>query len=680
MTWRPALPKGLKIPSMRSVKTITFSLLALAAFSRVSPAQSFDSSGDGLLNGTYYMRQVFYITTATSSDVANIQGTITFNGAGAYTFSGSLVDFNNGTQPALTASGTYSIAASGQGFISAINPQVFSGDQIYGMVANGIFIGSSTENTEGYNDLFIAAPVGATQATNATLNGTYQVAYIDPSVPGDALFALNANGQGNVGTVNVTSYLGSNTTATTQTLTGVTYTFTNGAAQIAFGGNTSKDLISGTSLLYVSPDGNFIFGGNYNGFDMFVGVRSASGNPTSYQGLFYQAGLDMSPSNGLDSYYGAINILSNGDMIAHQRQNFGGAFDYTYYDNYTLNGDGSSSDADFAQTYWSSPDGSIRVGFGAGPPLGYDILSLNVALRSPSCATPSNCSATPGAGGVYLDPQGMVNAASSAPFTAQLSPGEFLTLLGTNLAPSPMAATTLPLPPSLNGVQVMINGRQAPIQFVSPGQINVVVPFFTESIAQIQVINNNKSSNTVTQFVGATSAGVFTIPEGGIFDAAALHAADFTLVSDSSPAQAGETVAVYVAGLGTVTPAAQDGAAGLGTAPYNQTVSLPQVYLADSAGNFPQATVSFAGLAPGFAGLYQINFTVPTGLASGLTSIEIVGGPGDSDTFEALLPVGTPTAAATPTARAKAAVTRPLNHRQRLPGKYKFSPGMRKLS
>ena len=55
-------------------------------------------------------------------------------------------------------------------------------DLIVGLVSpKGIFIGSSTENSEGINDLVIAAPVGSNEATNATLNGSYKIAYMDPT-------------------------------------------------------------------------------------------------------------------------------------------------------------------------------------------------------------------------------------------------------------------------------------------------------------------------------------------------------------------------------------------------------------------------------------------------------------------------------------------------------------------
>ena len=59
-----------------------------------------------------------------------------------------------------TLTGTYSISASGYGFIS--NP-LSSGDYVYGLVSQqGIFVGSSTES--GFNDLFIAAPFSSQTA------------------------------------------------------------------------------------------------------------------------------------------------------------------------------------------------------------------------------------------------------------------------------------------------------------------------------------------------------------------------------------------------------------------------------------------------------------------------------------------------------------------------------------
>lgn len=631
----------------------TFLVLLLGACALQSYAQpAFDSSGDSQLNGTYYFRQVLYFVSDDAGDLGeamNVQGTITFNGSGSYTISASLLDSAAASYPmpqTFTGSGTYSISASGEGYISSVNPD-FTGDRIIGLVSHvtssspGIFIGSSTETGNGYNDLFIATPIGSTPATNATLNGTYSVAYFDATYPGDALFNMTANGSGNIGTVNVTGYAATTSdptasTASTENLTGVTYSFSNGAAQLNFGGST-KNLIGGTDLLYISPDGNFIFGGNYNGFDMFVGVRAATSNPSNYTGLYYQAGLDLglgSLSSGyslLDSYFGSMQLFSQ-NIVGDQRVNslleYGGSSDFTYYDSYTLNGNGTSSDSTFGQDYVSSADGSIRIGYGLGPYLG-----INIALEAPSFSGP----------GVYLSPVGVVNAASSAPFTAFLSPGEFLTLYGSGLA-STTSSATIPFPNNLSGVQVLINQVAAPIYYVSPTQISVIVPYITtpQTVAQIQVINNGANSNVVTNFTGETSAGIFTNnPVGGIGYAAAERP-DGSVISDSNPALVGETEALYLAGMGAVSPSVSDGTAAPSTT-LAYTSAQPQIYLYDSAGNTAQATVTFSGLAPGFAGLYQINFTVPTGLAAGDASIEVYSG-SDSDTLEALFPLSSTTA------------------------------------
>ncbi len=683
-------PAGLLLLSMKTKSTLLVVLLLGACAWQAAAQPAFDSSGDGQLNGAYYMRQVFYFVTDDAGDIGeamNVQGEITFNGSGTYSFSGTILDSSAATFPtpqAFTATGTYTVAASGEGSISAVNPD-FPNDQIIGLVSHNVFIGSSTENGNGYNDMLIASPIGSV-ATNATLNGAYSVAYFDPTFVGstgapggDALLTFNANGSGGIGTVNVTGYTGTNTTASTQTPTGVTYSFTNGGAQINFGGSSSS-LIYGTEVLYITPDGNFIFGGSANGFDMFAGVRSATSAPSNYNGLYYQAGLDLDDSTAssgytlLDGYFGAITVLpcSTAEVpcpsgatnygIGHQRVNsllvYGGSSDFTYYDSFTVNSDGTSDDSTFGQNYVSSSDGTIRIGYGIGPYMG-----LNVAFQGGPVVGAS--------GSVYLDPIGVGNAASSAPFTAFISPGEFLTLVGTGLAPTTNAVGP-PFSNMLNGVQVFINQVAAPVYYVSPTQLEVVVPYITTpaSVAQIQVVNNGANSNIVTVFTGLTSAGVFTEPNGGIADAAALHP-DYSVITEDSPAQIGETVAVYLSGMGAVSPSVSDGALAPGIAAgssFANTTATPTIYLTDQDGNFGTPSITFSGLAPGLAGLYQIDFTIPTGLVAGDASLEVVGP--DSDTLEALLPL----ASTTFSVRGKSDKRMPHLHRHRLPaGHIRFS-------
>jgi uncharacterized protein (TIGR03437 family) len=258
-------------------------------------------------------------------------------------------------------------------------------------------------------------------------------------------------------------------------------------------------------------------------------------------------------------------------------------------------------------------------------------LGISVALQAPSFS----------GDGVFLNPVGVVNAASSSPFTSGIARGELITLYGTNLAPDTAVAPDTPFPSILRGVQVMINNRPAPIYVVSPTQLSVLVPYATEqSIAQIQVINNGVSSNPVSVFVNLTAPGVYTSPAGGLGYAAALHS-DFTLVTPSSPASVGEIVSVYVTGLGDVNPSVPDGTAGLSD-PLSFTTSTFTAFV-----NGISAPVYFAGLAPQLTGIYQLNVQIPAGVTAGDVTLDISGP--DSYTSEALITVkANPSATAIP--------------------------------
>src|ERR1019366_991861 len=92
-----------------------------------------------------------------------------------------------------------------------------------------------------------------------------------------------------------------------------------------------------------------------------------------------------------------------------------------------------------------------------------------------------------------------------------------------------------------------------------------------------------------------------------------LHANN-SLVTPASPAQAGETVVVYCAGLGPTAPSFATGSAAVGA---NQTVNPVTASIGDQA-----ASVVYSGMTTNFVGLYQVNVVVPPGL-SGSQSIVI---------------------------------------------------------
>src|SRR5271156_2118019 len=86
---------ALRFRPMKTKFPLIVLLLGACAW-QCSAQPAFDNSGDGLLNGAYYMRQVFYYyVPGQTNDLGatiNVQGIITFNGTGSYTFSGSVLD------------------------------------------------------------------------------------------------------------------------------------------------------------------------------------------------------------------------------------------------------------------------------------------------------------------------------------------------------------------------------------------------------------------------------------------------------------------------------------------------------------------------------------------------------------------------------------------------------------
>ena len=626
---------------MRFVRAI-FMLGAAAAMPALGNLPTWDSSGNSLLNGTYYFREVVYVVSDTSGDLsaaAAIYGNMTFNGAGGYSIPANSAIFqqsgsSGGYLPAV--SGAYTVAASGQGFFPA---PLVSGAQVYGMVSNGVFIGSMTET--GYVDLFIAAPVSAPVATNSSFQGAYTFAGFvpggTPATMADTTFQLNPDGNGNLGTVNVTGYFGGGgSTIYTQSNGGLKYNFVNGAGIITFPTSSTANFYSGQEYMYISPDRNFVFGGSPGGFDMFVGVKNSTAT-VNFSGLYYQAGIDNDTSQlassgygAIDNYYGSFNA-SAGTAIGHQRLNtplYNSVTEgFTYASTYPTTISGAAYTDSVSQTqYTFANGGAVRIGFGIGPYLG-----ISVALQAPALSGT----------GVYLNPTGVVNAASFSPFTAGVSPGEFIVLYGTGLSSGNAVASSLPFPTTLGNVQVKINGITAPIYYVTPTQLAVIVPYGaaytaasgTLPIAQIQVINNGISSNVTTQFINLTTPGIFTLTANGIGYGAIEHATTGQVVNAKSPAQPGETVAVFVSGLGATLPSVTEGTAG----PTNPLAATIQTIVAYVGGI--EATVGYAGLAPYLAGLYQINLTVPTTVTAGDNNVEILGP--DSDDFQVLIPIGT---------------------------------------
>jgi len=659
--------------NQKMLKIVKLALFCCAASMWPLAAQttSFDTSGNGMLNGTYYFRHVTYFISSSAdaqgivgdtSRAIALYGNITFDGNGNYSIatSAQISDSGYGPPTALSCyesnttcatgsavAGIYAISASGFGYL--VNP--ITGDFIYGLVsANRVFAGSSTENTGGYNDLLIAAPLASPAPNLGTFQGTYTVTgFISPLDLGatsplysaDVFFQMTADGNGNLGTVNVNGYDGAGDSLG-QSNSNMKYSFSNGAAVVTFPTSSTANFFSGTEYLYFSPDGSFFFGGspsfqnavpNTTGWDMIIGVRNGSGTQ-NFGGLYYEAGIDQNFSQAtstgqvyFDGYYGSLNATSGGTILANDRvaDAFSGVFGNSYTDSFSPPITGTYTDSASSFQYAVGDGGAVRIGQGTYPYLG-----ITVALQAPTF-TPT--------GSVYIDPTGVVNAASFSPFTAGISDGEFVTVFGTNLAPSSETAATVPYPTKLNGVQVLVNGViDAPIYFVTPGQIAFIVPASTpQPLASIQVINNSVASNVVTTVVNKTTPGIYTDPNG-VGYARVVDLTNGKLLDASTPAQPGDTIEVFGTGLGAAYPPVPDGAAPPAS-PLSNTTNTITAGVGGVA-----AAVGFAGLAPTLAGLYQVNVTIPSTLTSGVYTLDLSGP--DSYNSEALIAIGTAAAAA----------------------------------
>ena len=205
--------------------------------------------------------------------------------------------------------------------------------------------------------------------------------------------------------------------------------------------------------------------------------------------------------------------------------------------------------------------------------------------------------------------QTILNAASFAP---KVAPGTWVAIFGTRLAPSAVSAVSVPFPPVLNGVSVTVNGIAAPLAFVSPGQINALIPFEAAALSGFQktdvpvVVNTPDGKSAAFPLtLSATAPAVFTKNLLGSGDALALDA-NFQAIATLGT----EPIILYATGLGATTPAARTDALGAGAEPLNRVNGVSV-----SIGESP-ATILYAGLAPGLHGIYQLN-VVPKPVTGG---------------------------------------------------------------
>ena len=211
---------------------------------------------------------------------------------------------------------------------------------------------------------------------------------------------------------------------------------------------------------------------------------------------------------------------------------------------------------------------------------------------------------------------GIGNAASGA--AGAVSPGENVTIYGSNIGPSPLVkggltASGTAIDTIAGDTQVFFDGVPAPVLYASSGQTSVMVPYGVAGRPTTSIVLAYKGVKSVaTTFnVVATAPGIYTLNQSGTGPGAILNQDLTTVPTAATPAPKGSTVAVYMTGEG-LTIGNTDGTIAT-------SLKSPVANVTATVGGVP-ATVVYAGTSPGIVnGVMQVNVTIPATVTSGPT-------------------------------------------------------------
>ena len=241
---------------------------------------------------------------------------------------------------------------------------------------------------------------------------------------------------------------------------------------------------------------------------------------------------------------------------------------------------------------------TLRASSGALPPL----TQTFTGTVNPNSSTPP-----------VLLPNGTLNIFFDGPTAAALggglAPGNVAQVSGSGLGPSSVVgAPTIPLPPNIDGTFMQVGQYQAPLYFISSSVMAVQIPFELTASQQYAAIAsvNGALSLPITVTVVPVQPAIAVRPDA---TAEAQHL-DYTLITPASPAKPGETVIIYLAGMGATNPS-------VASAVQTPPILVPSVVQPTVMLDSQNAAIVYAGLTPTGIGLYQIDFTVPLNARSG---------------------------------------------------------------
>jgi uncharacterized protein (TIGR03437 family) len=200
----------------------------------------------------------------------------------------------------------------------------------------------------------------------------------------------------------------------------------------------------------------------------------------------------------------------------------------------------------------------------------------------------------------------IVNASDYSP--GPFAPNSMLTIFGSNLAFTTAGLTLAniaSLPLELGSVSVYIDYYPVPLLYVSPTQINLLVPpGEIAGDAQIYIERQGTTGPTVTIALAPAAPALFPSPDN--YALAQDYNANYATVTAAAPAHSQDLIVLYATGLGITQPMP-----GIGEIPETQALISSSIQVLLNGIAIDPKTVPYAGLTPGFAGLYQVNFYLP---------------------------------------------------------------------
>lgn len=265
----------------------------------------------------------------------------------------------------------------------------------------------------------------------------------------------------------------------------------------------------------------------------------------------------------------------------------------------------------------------IVVDSGSSPPLQAGRYFIGLAVFTEDVASSGRVTATVEAGEAPVRITAVTNAASFE--AGAISAGQITTLFGAGMGPGvgvqPGLDTSGRLPTFAGNAVVLMGGAPSPLFFVRGDQINAQAPMSIAGRGQVDVVvvHDGTVTNSFQIPVREATPALFGFSDGSN-RIIALNS-DGSINSPANPARRGDFVVLFATGLGPTDPFVEAGV----PAPSDPlaTARLPIRIRFGGA----EATPFFAGLAPGFAGLFQLNVFVPDNAPAGAAiTVEILAG------------------------------------------------------